>query len=353
MESEEFMYEYCIEEINLNDTEQKTEVERFLKSFNLILDKDVDYTIVLKSEDKIFATCSKAENVLKCFAVSEQLRGEGFSSILINKLIDKCFEEGIYHSFIFTKPENIQIFSSLNFKLITTVDKASILEYGITDISKYFKKLTDKYNVDTKAEKTSLVMNCNPFTLGHQFLIEKASSENDEVVVFIVEEDRSLFPFEVRLKLVKEGTKHLENVKIIPGGEYIISSATFPSYFLRQEDERLTTFTELDSDIFGKYHCKALNITKRYVGDEPYCKVTACYNKILKSTLKKYNVQLVEIKRKDIAGCIVSASKVRDLIKLDNLKEVKKFVPKCTWDFLNSTQGKEIVEIIKQSSSPH
>lgn len=346
------MYGLAVENINLKNELEKQEVESFLQGFGLILDKDVDYTIVLREGSLIRATCSKAKNVLKCFAVSEDLRGEGITSTLISALIDKLFEQGIHHSFIFTKPDKVEIFEGLNYKLIEKVKDVALLESGIYDINKYLDKLINKYEISNK-EKSALVMNCNPFTLGHKYLIEKASEESEEVLVFIVEEDRSLFPFNVRYNLVKEGTSHLKNVKVIPGGEYIISSATFPSYFLREEGTKLKAYTELDATIFAKYFCSKLNIKKRYVGNEPYCKVTNAYNETLKEVLEKYGVEFSIIERKIHDNKEISASMVRNLIKENNLEKLKEIVPKVTFDFLNSNEGKEIMERIKRSNSPH
>ena len=39
-------------------------------------------------------------------------------------------------------------------------------------------------------------MNCNPFTLGHKYIVEKAARENDNVIIFVVEEDKSSFPIQ-------------------------------------------------------------------------------------------------------------------------------------------------------------
>lgn len=346
------MYGIEVQKVNLKDNKELQEVQEFLSSFGLKLDNDVDYTIVIKQGETIKATCSKARNVLKCFAVDKDLRGEGVTSTLISNLIDKLFEEGIYHSFIFTKPENVRIFSSLNYKLIHEVKDVALLENGIYDINSYISKLIGDYNID-KSKKAAIVMNCNPFTLGHKYLIEKAASENEKVIVFIVEEDRSLFPFNIRYELVKKGTEHLKNVTVIPGGEYIISSATFPAYFLREESVRLKAYTELDAGIFGKYFCNKLNIIKRYVGTEPYCKVTDIYNEALISTLKKYEVSVTLVERESFNGKEISASRVRQLIKEENLRELKNILPEVTLEFISSEKGKDIVEKIKGSNSPH
>jgi [citrate (pro-3S)-lyase] ligase len=346
------MFGLNVEKLNLKYKNEKNELEAFLNKFGLELDKDVDCSLVIREAGEIKATCSKAKNVLKCFAVDEALRGEGITNTLITELINKLFEEGIYHSFIFTKPGNVSIFSSLGYELIHQVKDVALLENGIYTINSYLDKLIKKYNISDN-KKAALVMNCNPFTLGHRYLIEKASEENEEVIVFIVEEDKSLFPFETRFELVKKGTEHLKNVTVIPGGEYIISSATFPSYFLREEGPRLRAYTELDAGIFAKYFCSKLNITKRYVGTEPYDKVTNAYNEALRDVLSQYGIDLRLVQRKKQGTYEISASTVRKLIKEDNFEELKFILPKTSLEFLSTTRGNEIIEKIKVSNTPH
>lgn len=169
-----------------------------------------------------------------------------------------------------------------------------------------------------------LVMNCNPFTLGHQYLVEKVASENEEVLLFVVEEDKSVFPFKIRYELVKRGTAHLSNVKVIEGTEYIISSATFPNYFLRKEDDSLIEYTKLDASVCGEKFGKILNIDKRYVGEEPYCNVTNTYNNTLKEILPQYGIEVIIVPRKEIDNRAISASYVRELLKSEDFEEIKK-----------------------------
>jgi len=347
------MFGFNVERINLKDEERVKEVKDFLQTFELQLDDNVDYTIVIRQNEEIKATCSKSRNVFKCFAVSDDLRGEGVSATLMGAVSDKLFEEGIYHSFIFTKVGNVDIFTSLGYKLVHQIENVALLESGIYDIKKYLEDIQKEYNIDGSTKKAALVMNCNPFTLGHRYLIEEAAAQSEEVLVFIVEEDKSSFPFNYRYAMVKEGVSHLHNVRVIKGGEYIISQATFPSYFLRKEDVILKAYTTLDASIFGRYFCKTLNITKRFVGEEPYCKVTRAYNDALKEILPIYGVEVVEVKRKAFMEDIISASKVRKLIKEGKISDIENIVPSSTWEFLNTTAGKEIMGKIKSNDSPH
>lgn len=348
------MNDLVLQKVNLNNQKERNEVQVFLEHFGLSLDDDVDYTIILRDRNgELKASCSKARNIFKCFAVSEDLRGENITSSLVSTLMDKSYEENIYHNLIYTKLCNAKKFASLNFNPIYQVENAVLLEHGIYDINKALDRMALKYDIDTITPKGALVMNCNPFTNGHRYLVEEAAENCSQVLLFLVVEDKSLFPFKYRYEIVKEAVKDLENVIVIPGGEYIISSATFPSYFLRKEDERLKSYTEMDCGIFGKYFCSKFNIEKRFVGQEPFCRVTNAYNGRMKDILPGYGVQLVEIERKMAAGEYISASRVRELIKDNQMTIIEKLVPETTWKFLNSSEGKGIMGRIKKSNSPH
>ena len=345
------MSEIVISKVNLNMLNRKR-INDFLNSFGLILDSDVEYTAAALLDDMIVGTCSYSKRVLKCFAVVPELQGEGIAAKLITHISNVMFEKGIYDTFIFTKPENLEIFKGLSYKEVYSVSNTVLLEGGTANVSKYTQRMFVKSGLSMEP-KAALVMNCNPFTLGHRYLIERAAQENEQVVVFIVEEDRSLFPFETRLELVKKGTEDLKNVKVIPGGMYIISSSTFPSYFLRQKDERLKAYTQLDAGIFGKYIAPAFNINRRYVGTEPYCGVTSVYNDSLISILPEYNIDVRLIERIGKDNAAISASKVRSLIKEGKADELYGLLPSVTLDFLKTQRGLEIIENIKRSDSPH
>lgn len=340
----ETMYGVNIERLRLEEAGRE-ELKLFLGGFGLDLDSDIEYTVVARKDTCILGTCSAAGRVLKCFAVDRELQGEGIASKLVTKVIDYLFDRGIYDYFVFTKPENNDIFTGMGFSLVHSVQDVLLLEGGTSDVRKYVKGLAASVEIGD-GPKAALVMNCNPFTLGHRYIIQKASEENQKVLVFAVEEDKSVFPFKVRFELMKKGTEDLKNVTIIPGGRYIISSNTFPSYFLKKEDQRLRAYTELDAGIFGRYFAGELNITKRYVGTEPIDKVTEAYNLSLQKILPQYGVEVSLIKRADSEGEVISASKVRKLIAERRLEDTRKLVPESTYSYLISTEAEEIVEKI-------
>ena len=347
---------YFAEKINLTNPFEVEEVSKLLKKFDLDFEEGIDYSVAVRDNGRIVGTCSKAKDVLKCFAVEDSMQGEGLTNIMIKKLQDKLFEEGRFHSFIFTKPEYTVTFESLGYSEVERASKVVLLEGGFDKIGNKLSKMGEKYGLESDVLKTALVMNCNPFTLGHRYLIEEASKASEEVIIFIVEEDKSIFPFKTRYELVRQGVEDLENVKVVPGGDYIISSATFPAYFLKEKGELLTEYTTLDAKIFGRYFCKKFNIIKRMVGEEPYCEITRAYNESLKEILKNYHVEVEVIEREKDDEEVISASRVRGSIRRNrglNREELVKLLPKITLEYLESEEGQKIVDKIMESESRH
>lgn len=180
----------------------------------------------------------------------------------------------------------------------------------------------------------SIVMNCNPFTLGHLYLIETAAAQVDHLCIFIVEENKSYFPFEDRIELVRKGTEHIKNICIVPSGKYIISAITFPGYFYKDGNTEIEVDTSKDIHIFGKYIAPGLGISKRFVGEEPNDYVTRKYNETMKEILPLYNVQVIEIPRKENCGKVISASLVRKYLDNKDFDSIRKVVPETTFDYL-------------------
>ncbi len=337
-----------IKTINLNRESERKKIDIFLQRQGLILEKDVIYTLAMYENDSIIGTGSISGNVLKCIAIAPDYQGEGLLNKLMTLLIDEQFKRGNTHLFIFTKPQNKKIFEDLGFKEIISVEgKVSLLENNPRGIENYIEKLIlQKKEGDIIS---GIVMNCNPFTLGHQYLIEEASRNSDVVHIFLVWEDRSIFPKEVRLKLVREGTKHLKNVYIHKGEDYIVSNSTFPSYFLKEKNAVVKIHATLDVKIFGKFIAPSLGINRRYVGEEPNDPVTNEYNITMKEILPNYNIEIVEIKRLTKNEMIISASRVRELIRKNQIGITKKLVPITTYNYLISDEAKQIIEKIMKS----
>lgn len=321
------------------------EVKEFLHKHGLGYDEDIEYTIALKLNGNIAATGSFAGNVLKCIAVEEEYKGLGLSSKIISELITQQYMRGRSHLFLYTKPENKKMFSDLGFYEIETVEhKAVLMENREDGIGRYTRQLEPFRRHGCIG---SIVMNCNPFTLGHKYLIEYASSKCDVLHIFILWEDKSVFPNEVRYRLVREGVGHLDNVVVHKATNYIISNATFPSYFIKGDGEAARVHAKMDLQIFGRYIAPALGINKRFAGEEPYCGTTAVYNDEMKKVLPGKNIEVEQIRRYEVGSLPVSASVVRECLRNDELGRVKIYVPDVTYHFVLSTEGQEIIKKIK------
>lgn len=201
-------------------------------------------------------------------------------------------------------------------------------------LNEYVKGVQDQLPDLTNRNIGAIVMNCNPFTLGHQYLIEFAAAQVEILIIFVVEENKSYFEFDDRIKLVKSGTRHLNNVYVIPSGRMIISTVTFPGYFLKDTPEAVNLDTSLDVSIFGKYIAKAFHIQTRFVGEEPFDIVTRNYNESMKRILPLYGIRLVIIPRKESEGEPVSASRVRKLLEEKDFSGIRQLVPETTYQFL-------------------
>ena len=318
-------------------------------------DRNLDYTCAAYDSDyNIIGTGSCFGNTLRCLAVSHEHRGEGLTNKIISHLIQYQFERGNYHLFIYTKYTTYHLFKDLGFyEIVRIKDQIVFMENKKTGFNDYLNTLKKNNinNIDTNKKRiAAIVMNANPFTLGHQYLIEKASKENDILHLFIVSEDKSIVPFAVRKKLIKEGTSHLNNIIYHDAGPYIISSSTFPSYFQKDEKDVIESHANLDIEIFVKI-AKVLNINVRYVGEEPTSLVTGIYNQMMKKKLPENGIECVIVPRKvnKEGNEAISASDVRKAIKEGQFDKMKNMVPECTYKFFMSEEGKDVVNKIKKA----
>ncbi|MCR5605879.1 MAG: [citrate (pro-3S)-lyase] ligase [Treponema sp.] len=338
-----------IAEISKDDDISMKEVEDFLIAEGIRKDSNLDYTCAMYDDNSnIIATGSCFANTLRCLAVSSNHRGEGLMNELVSHLIQIQIERGNVHLFLYTKCESSEYFQTLGFYEVARIDKQIVfMENKKTGFADYLKKLA---NADTESHENkkiaAIVMNANPFTLGHQYLVERAAAENDIVHLFIVSEDCSLVPFSIRKKLVLEGTSHLSNVRYHDSGPYIISSATFPSYFQKDSNAVIESHAALDIAIFTKI-AKTLGIQRRYVGEEPASLVTGIYNDIMKEKLPEHGIDCIILPRKTIDEEVVSASTVRKVIHEGAFTKLKKLVPETTYKYFISGAAASVIEKIQ------
>ena len=340
-------------QVDLGNSAEVKRIAEFLAKFDLGFEADVEYTVALYGDDTLVATGSFAGKVIRNVAVAPDLQGEGLLAKVVGHLLRVMAERGRYHYFVFTKPAAVAQFVGIGFAEIARVEPvAALLEMGIFSVGKYCRELQRQTAHLLAQGRAALVVNCNPFTYGHREVIARAAAENAAVIVFVVTADLSLFPFDVRFRLVQEGVQDLKNVAVVAGGDYIISSATFPGYFTRGE-ETVFAQTRLDATVFGRHIAPALEISARYVGEEPYCGVTDRYNEALREILPPLGVQVKIIPRLATDGDVISASKVREMIRSGDWPGVSRMVPDSTYHYLRSAEAAGVVERIRRSASRH
>lgn len=341
------MYGYTEKMISKYNKKDNEKLDALLHQEGIKKDGNLEYTMGLFDGDKLIATGSMFKNTLRCMAVDSAYQGEGLLNQVLTHLVNMEAERGIYHLFLYTKCSKAPFFEGLGFNEIARAnDLAVFMENRKSGFSSYLDKLK-KESENAGGKQAAIIMNANPFTLGHLHLVEKASSENDFVHLFVVSEEASLVPFSVRYDLVKKGVSHLKNIILHTTESYMISSSTFPSYFIKESGDVTLAQAQIDISIFKKI-AEALGITSRYVGEEPFSEVTKIYNGVMKDELQKSGINCIIIPRLEKENVAVSASHVRSLIKNGNFEEMKKIVPQSTYEYFTSPESQSVIEKIKE-----
>lgn len=327
------------------DCRSREQMDALLSREGIRRDRNLDYSCGVFDEDGALIACgSSFHNTLRCLAVSSEHRGEGLMNQVVSHLLEKQTEQGNSHVFLYTKAKNSRIFADLGFYEIARVEGELVFMENRRDgFPRYLRALSKTRREGTTA---AVVMNANPFTLGHRHLIEQAAAENDWVHLFLLSEEAGPIPFSVRKQLVREGTADLDNVILHDSGPYIISSATFPSYFLRDEDAAILAHAKLDLAVFGRIAAE-LGVTARYAGEETSSHVTALYNGTMAALLPARGIRFREIPRLALGGETVSASTVRQAIHDGELSRAAFMLPESTRRYFESPEAAPVVEAIR------
>lgn len=335
--------------IFLNDTNTQQQVDALLEQEGIRRDGNLDYTCGLFDQDwKLIATGSCFGNTIRCLAVDCDRQGEGLLNQIVTHLMEVQAERGNTHLFLYTKPKSAKFFGDLGFYEIARVEGSLVfMENRRRGFSDYCAALSKTCR---EGKSAAIVMNANPFTLGHLHLVERAAAENDTVHLFVLSEEAGPIPFAVRKRLVEAGTAHLPNVVCHDSGPYIISSATFPSYFLKDEDMVIRTHAALDLEVFGRI-APCLSITWRYVGEEQASHVTALYNETMVRCLPELGITCRVVPRLEAGGKPVSASTVRQAIHDGRLEDIRPLVPETTWSWFNSPDARPVIEAIRREKN--
>ncbi len=322
--------------------EEKNKLISFLRKYNLDYEFDINYSILVYDKEKLVATASLANNVMKCFLVHEDYKHQNITNLMFSHLVNELKTNNIYNYFVFTSPENEKVFTSLNMKKLVETMNTVLLEGG-DYITEVLHELKLEYKISNN-KKAAVIINANPMTNGHLHLIETASKENKEVLVFVVSEDLSSFPFKDRFKIIQKVCSQFKNVIVLPTLSYLVSKITFPKYFLKEDQLIQSEQTLVDVLVYKQYYTKIFNINRRYLGEEPFSYNTNKYNQVLKDYLGNH---IKIIKRKEHNNQPISASLIRKLIKTNKITKIKEYVPLATYEYLTGPNGKNIIEDIQ------
>ena len=340
-----------IQELPLSSPYFYTQLEHFLASNGLRMEA-LDRYLTVQADGKILAGAGLYKDIIKCVAVAQEARSEGLVAPLVSRLIADASASGIHNLKVFTKPENQAVFESLGFKLLAKAPKAILLENG-RGLERYCEYLR---SFRKPGRSGVIVMNANPFTLGHKYLIDKASEQVDNLFVIPVKEDLSQFPYAERLAMIRAGfsasakahgianpTHADTKVVVLEGSDYCISAATFPTYFLKEKSDAAETQMLLDLDLYSRWIAPALDASVRFVGSEPFDALTAQYNTLIPNAVVIPRFEMASAgptaseTRAEVcstSALVVSASSVRRALADGHFREAALMCPETTWPYL-------------------
>ena len=359
-----------ISEMPLSSPFFRNKVERFLGENGLRMEALDVYYAIEDEDGYILAGAGLSRDIIKCIAVAEQARQEGLVAPLISHLISLASARGILELKLFTKPENQAIFESLGFHLLASAPKAILMENGrgLERYCAYLKGFAKEGRCGV------VVMNANPFTLGHLYLLQEAARQVDTLYVIPVAEEGQLFSYPERRDMIIAGcarptAEEISSEKIAPGSsswqkigfsqsvaknnflpakvvvlegsDYQISAATFPTYFLKDLSDAAETQIRLDLDLYTRWIAPALNASVRFVGSEPLDALTNQYNTLIPNAViiprltaeKNYFLQCFA-KNQFSDADIISASRVRKYLAEGDFHSAAALCPETTWPYL-------------------
>lgn len=338
--------------------------ENLLARAGLEFPEGVSFSLGAYENGLLAGTGFLAGNVVCGICVAPEHQGSGLAAAMVSRLVQHALETGQRHLMLFTKPLEAAKFADIGFHVLAGTGAAALLEWGRPDYAAWLRETRAALEETREAAEAAegslpfslgaIVMNANPFTLGHRHLVREALARCRRVMVFVVEEDASSFPFAVRHALVREGLSGMDRVVIRPGGSYMVSRASFPSYFTGKADHS-RVHAELDCTMFAARIAPDLGIAARFVGEEPYCGVTAEYNVIMRDVLPRYGIACVEIPRLAKDGAPISASSVRALLAAGGTEKqvLEGLVPASTAAFLGGPEAGCIAAKLREQTRRH
>ena len=314
----------------------------FIEAQGLAFEPGFDDLVGAFEAGALVAAGARAGDVLKMIAIDPAWQSGALLGEVAGELVRLGLAAGHEGLFVFTRPAHAPSFEALTFRLLASRAQVALLEYGGRFERWRAAARARRLPVPAGGAAGAVVLNANPFTLGHRWLVEQAAAQVDALYLLVVREDRSAFPFEARLRLVREGTAHLPNAVVLDTGPYAVSAVTFPAYFLGRADPVAEIQMELDLALFGERIAPALGVSRRFVGTEPTCATTGAYNEAMARVLPPLGVAVTVLPRLQAGGAAVSASTVRDALARGDEAALPALVPPATLEYLLSDEGRAI-----------
>lgn len=340
--------------IDLSRRKEREAVNELLVQHGLRITHVTDFLGYFNNKGKLIACGGLDGDTIKLLAVEKQWQGSQLAALIVTQLMQVAMNEGIRNVRVFTRPTNRNLFQSMGFTLIASAPEAIFLERDAQALPEHLRKLREIADTASPGRKVGagvIVMNCNPFTLGHRYLIHEAlkrldatDEEGEKPPLFVIllgDNPHTRFPQSDRRAMVEaslsaDGLTH--RVQVIDGNRYAISQATFPTYFLKKTDDATDIQIQLDLQIFCRHIAPALGVTRRFVGTEPLDVLTARYNELMQQLLPKTGI-VVEVIDRMVKEQPVSASRVRRWLDERRIAEAFSFVPPTTHPYLLAEQA--------------
>lgn len=303
--------------------------------------------MVVMQGAELVATGAYHGRILRQIAVRADLRGQGLTALVVEELRKRLLARAVLSCLVYTKPAYQAVFASLGFRPLARAPHAVLLECGPDALGAYLKQLRAQASPPA-TDCGCIVMNANPFTRGHRWLVEQAQQRCGRLYLFILEENTTFFPAAVRQRLVRQGCADLPGVRVLGGGDYIISAATFPRYFIKKADQLAKTQAQLDVSLFTRHIAPVLSVGSRFAGQEPEDALTRLYNETMAALLPAAGIAFTEFPRIRSGDAVISASRVRKAFLREQWDNIREMVPPTTLDYLQSPEALELRDSLRE-----
>lgn len=324
-----------------------------LHSAHLHPEQAIDEVYGLESQGELLATAAIFGSVIKCVALAKKAQGGPVFHQLLSFVLQRLHQQGHEASYVYTK--KTAAFEALGFKKLAAVPESLVLmERSMNGLPYYLKGLQEKKRPGTSA---AMVLHANPLTLGHCALIDFALKHYAHAHIFLLSEDRGAFPHWARRKILESYIQDFKTrLTLHETGPYLVSSQSFPSYFIQEKEEITKIQAQLDARLFKEQIAPTLQLDARILGTEPHSRPTALYNaameEVFASPPRPHWPKLHILERHRMNGGPISASRVRKLLSEGKLKEAKSLLPKASINFLMTCEGREVITSLRRQNNP-